>query len=126
MTISSTQVQAMQRLIDANLQMSVRDFITKKFPDAVEGLSEESVYDIAGHCIKKARANHLKDGFGILNFTGFMFDYSPNFYEHPKIRKAFSRPDLSDKGKFSMIRETMNESDWQKVVDAYDEDYWTY
>jgi hypothetical protein len=132
--IRPEQYAVFQPVAEAAFVADVVDHLRNTRPDEVvrlpggettiAELPDGILSDMARGGIARARAYGITWSSNLLAFVTMMFDYAPNFDDHPPLKKVLLDDDTEPNGRLDKLIQNSTEENWEAVRLAYDVAAW--
>lgn len=134
MIIRQTQIEAFQPQAEEAFQIRLAEYISEEFADRpvqistnvsnVENLSDETLLTLIQNGLKRGRTYGMTWESSLFAFVSLMFEFAPNFDEHPSIRRSLEDAEVEPDLRINYLLEQTNSADWEAVEKAYDSSAW--
>src|SRR5262245_5911490 len=121
MRIHNRQLALFDPTAEDDLVEETSTLFTKEFPDLVEDLPPEDVREPVRAGLSRARRHGLTSDIPRVTFVAYMFEFAPNFDEHPKFRAILGDEEIDPDLRMDVLTAEADDADWESVRDAYDE-----
>jgi hypothetical protein len=96
MIIRSEQLATFDDVMQQRYCDELRKLLREKFPQLVQRLDDQMLFDRIVAAVKSARAFGVRTGEGILGYVGLAIAAGPAFNQNVKVRRFFEYPGDDD------------------------------
>jgi len=116
-TIRKEQLEAFLPKSDEEIIDFIVKHLQDESPELIDRLPEDSLREMIGNGMKRARKYDLTALADVTGFVSIMFEISPLFDEIPEIQSVLCNKNLPPEARFSLLFEKELDEAWEKAAD---------
>lgn len=123
--LSEPQVRALRSLTADTTTLRIADFVCEHFPET-RSLPDKLLFEMVRAGEDRARGHGLTWESSITAFVALMFEFSPNFDEHPRVAALLRDPLVDVNQRVRNLTRVVTHEVWREVRQMEDADAWMY
>ena len=124
MKIRNEQIDEIQQERERAFIEEIIDALQENHPKAVEGIRRNTLREMVGNGIERARGHRLTKKYAIGLFIELMFLVAPNFDEYPPIQITLKDRTVDPDERMNRLADSITERQWQGAKARSDSAAW--
>lgn len=122
--IKESHLAALEPVAEASFLTRLVDYVRREFPAVVEELPAGTLSGRVRIGVERARSFGIEEYQNIALFVALMFEFAPNFDQHPHINQLLLDPAILPEKRMSAVVDEISDEEWDQVEASRDGQSW--
>ncbi|MGA3402729.1 MAG: hypothetical protein ABSC95_26265 [Acetobacteraceae bacterium] len=124
LVIRDDQMAVFARLFRDRFINETAELLRAERAEAVAGLPADRLRDRVAHAFDRAEAYGMRDDDALQHFTMLMFEFGPDFDDHPRVRAILEDPSIPADDRLDDLLEHLPHRVWEELLILADHAGW--
>lgn len=118
LVIRPEQIEALRKALDERLVEEISGYLKEHHAASIAGSPSGMLRQRVAFGIERGRAHGLTTNAALGWFVAMMFEISPSFDEHPRLRERLRDETIPPESRVAALLEATTDAEWEEVEES--------